>query len=124
MKGATEYYKLFGKSQQIGRLYLQLSTHARGECFEIFLLPDGMEVNGDRVGIHKNTVEVYGMVSGQRGWTEVYGWKYKGKWQDDFYHAVEKREEEVLKLKELQSRDRKVSLSNEKKRINNLLANY
>ena len=101
MKGADEYYDLFkGKSQQVGRLFLQLHTHARGKCFEIFLLPEGLEVEGDRISGRDN-VEVYGMTGGQRGWTESYGWLHTGKWKDDFLAIVERKKIERDESKKL-----------------------
>ena len=97
MKGADEYYDLFkGRSQQFGRLYLQASKHARGKCFEIKMMPEGMIGSGDSVSGH-NVVEVYGVVSGQRGWTEAYGWIHKGKWQDDFFAIVERKKADRAK---------------------------
>ena len=66
MKGADEYYDLFnGKSQQIGRLFLQFHTHARGKFFEIYLLPKGIEIKGNVISGRDN-VEIYGMTGGQR----------------------------------------------------------
>lgn len=89
MNGANEYYDLFkGESQQIGRLFLQFHTHARGKCFEMYLLPEGFSVKGDRIEGREN-VEIYGMVSGQRGWTESYGWLHTGAWVHDFNKIVE-----------------------------------
>jgi len=124
MKGADEYYDLFnGQSQQIGRLFLHPHTHARGKCFKIFLLPEGVEIEGNRVG-RRDNVCVYGVTGGQLGWTETYGWLYKGKWQDDFAKIVEERKaakeaaraNAILKTKEADA--------NEKDRINNLLYSY
>ncbi len=125
MQGADEYYDLFrGESQQIGRLFFQLHTHARGKCFEIFLVPDGVKVEGGHVGGVKDVVEIYGMAGGQRGWTETYGWLHKGKWQDDFSAIVEqkKAEREVNKIK--YEKKIKAQKTQESKKVDSLLSSY
>lgn len=127
MQGATEYYHLFnGKSQQIGRLFFQLHTHARGECFEIFLIPEGVEIeNGkDNVGGIKDRVEVYGVTSGQRGWTETYGWLHKGKWTDDFNKIVEQKIIERDKTIERRKKTTKEKEILEKNETQKLLDSY
>jgi len=99
MRGADEYYDLFkGKSEQIGRLFFQPHTHARGKCFEIFVIPDGIEVVGSTIDGANGSVEVYGVTGGQRGWTETYGWIHKGKWQEDF--------ESIINMKRGEAKDR------------------
>ncbi len=91
MKGADEYYNLFnGKSQQIGRLFLQFRTHARGKCFEMYLLPEGFKIEGGRI-VGRDNVLIYGETGGESGWTETYGWLHKRKWQEDFKAIVEKK---------------------------------
>lgn len=125
MKGADEYYSLFkGKSQQRGRLFLQCHSHARGSCFEIILLPEGVKVEGSYPTNADNGVEVYGMTGGQRGWTETYGWLHKGKWQDDFNEIVSQekitRHEQQVKYKEAcERRDKEKTLKTDK-----LLSSY
>lgn len=123
MIGADEYYDLFnGESQQIGKLYLQFYTHARGKCFEMYVLPEGVEASGRRG--HKESVEVYGVTGGQRGWTETYGWKHKGKWQEDFASIVsQKSKERSEKQKSLRSEKEKRRLD-EKESINERLSQY
>lgn len=125
MKGADEYYDLFnGKSQQIGRLFLQLHRHARGKCFEIVLLPEGAEIKGNTIGGAEDTVEVYGMTGGQRGWTETYGWLHKGKWQEDFSAIIEmkKTEREVRNLRH--EEETKTAKVQKKEKVNSLLSSY
>jgi len=124
MKGADEYYDLFnGKSQQIGRLFLQFSTHARGKCFHIYLLPEGVEQKS-RYANGNDKVEIYGITSGNPGWTEVYGWLHTGKWQEDFLAIVEdkkmkKQAAEIREKIKIEAED-----SEEKKRISSLLSTY
>lgn len=124
MIGANEYYDLFdGKSQQIGRLFLQCRTHARGKCFEIFLLPEGAEIKGSRIS-GKDNVCIYGVTGGQLGWTETYGWLHTGKWKDDFLAIVEDRKIKKQAAEIKKKIDKEVKAEEEKKRINNLLSTY
>ena len=124
MEGADKYYNLFnGKSEQIGRLFMQCSKHARGKCFEIFLLPEGVEIKGS-IGSGKDNVEIYGMTSGQRGWTETYGWLHKGKWQDDFNAIVAQKEAEREKSRIRREEKLKADKSKEKSKVSALLSTY
>ncbi len=92
MNGAREYYDLFAPVVQVGKLYFQTSSHARGKTFHIFMIPDGEKVLGS-IYSHKNKVEVYGVISGNPGWTESYGWLHGGPWIDDFNKLVKERRE-------------------------------
>jgi hypothetical protein len=88
MKGARLYADAFRVSDQEGKLVWCIGSHARGKTFRLFVLPEG-EVADWRAGKHNAPlnhakVEVYGVVSGNPGWTEEYGWLHEGKWQDDF----------------------------------------
>ena len=90
MKGADEYYDLF-PTGQYGRLYILRSKHARGKTFQIFVLPKGEEAENRHFTnppTNNGTVEVYGVISGQLGWDESYGWLYGGPWQKDFDRMV------------------------------------
>jgi hypothetical protein len=86
MKGAKEFAELF-PSGQYGKLRIVSGEHARGKTFGIYI-----------GSCNENEVEVYGMVSGHPGWTETYGWIYKGPWVCDFESECAKRRE-ILKLK-------------------------
>lgn len=129
MQGANEYYDLFigCKELQFGRLYLSPGLHARGPTFEIYLLPEGV-----KCGAHplisawhcKESVEVYGMVGGQRGWTEYYGWIHKGKWQEDFEKIVEERVRELALKKEKHRQSVEASKLEKKEKIQSLLEDY
>ena len=124
MKGADEYYDLFnGKSQQIGRLFLQFHTHARGKCFEIYLLPKGIEIKGNVISGRDN-VEIYGMTGGQRGWTETYGWLHTGKWQDDFNLIVKQKEKTKDENSAMQKEEMKKRELTKKDNIDKLLSSY
>jgi len=92
MQGAREFSSLFSTGQH-GRLYFVSGSHARGRTFHVFVLPVGADAkpNGKNAPLNKNAVEVYGIVSGQPGWTEKYGWLHHGPWQEDFKKIVEDR---------------------------------
>ncbi|MES0444913.1 MAG: hypothetical protein ABUJ92_00070 [Desulfobacterales bacterium] len=124
MKGADEYYDLFkGVSQQIGRLYFQVTSHARGRCFEIILLPEGVVGSGDYVQ-RRDTVELYGMVSGQRGWTEAYGWRHTGKWVADVEKIMETKRLERKEAMENFTKGRTERKKAKLEKTNALLSDY
>src|ERR1700728_4345741 len=113
MKGAIEYANLF-KTGQYGRLYITSGSHARGATFRIQVLPKGEKAipNGSQnTCLNKEAIEVYGVISGQLGWTEVYGWLHYGKWQDDFHKLVDERK--IIIESEIQQRE--IKLKEEKK---------
>ena len=83
MYGARDFANLF-VTGQYGRLYIVAGSHARGRTFRIFVLPEGEvgENNGpNNAPCNKDAVEVYGVVAGNPGWTETYGWLHTGKWR-------------------------------------------
>lgn len=127
MKGAREYCRLFGRAEQHGRLYLVPHHHARGKTFRIYVLPEcEMAIpNGDfNPPLNKDAVEVYGIISGDPGWSEVYGWLHEGPWQDDFKMICGNRERELRlleKKREVEIENRRIS---ESARIAELLGSY
>ena len=126
MQGATEFAKMF-KSGQHGRLYLCSSSHARGETFRIFVLPSGEAArpNGPSNGpLNSDAVEVYGVVSGNPGWTETYGWLHRGKWEADFAELVASRRREIAMSKSLQDQKKYDAYNAERHRNASLLAAY
>ena len=97
MKGAQRYASLFETGQH-EKLYLVSGKHARGSTFQVFILQERETAipNGpNNPPLNKDAVEVYGVISGQPGWTESYGWLHDGKWQADFAKLVSDREEEI-----------------------------
>ena len=95
MQGADEYYNLIDKADRLklgelkrincygygyGFKYKNvvfiLSTHARGNCFKIWIY----ENEDIQDTLKDNHLEVYGITGGNPGWTETYGWLHKGKW--------------------------------------------
>ena len=127
MNSAYEYCEVFKKAEQIGRLYVLPSGHARGSTFHIYVLPEGLKLTDDnffKMNLDNDIVEVYGIISGEPGWTETYGWIHEGKWQTDFEEIYQKRlkelEEEKAKLKAL----KKSKEAENEKRIKSLLDTY
>lgn len=113
MQGAKEYAELLGTGN-FEKLSFESGSHARGKTFHVWILGnDG-----------KRSVEVYGVVGGNPGWTESYGWLHSGKWQDDFEKLVASTKlknearlaSEQVKAKEIQEA--------ECLRIQTLLAQY
>jgi len=125
MNGANEFCKVFNKPEQIERLFLVPGSHARGPTFNIWILPTNeLLEKGVMPWTVKDSIKVYGAVSGQLGWTESYGWKHKGKWVDDFEKALKHRKEiiesnnlESLRIKGLKEQELKDN-------INTLLNGY
>lgn len=123
MKGAKEYAELFEKSQQHDKLYLQVGEHARGKTFHLWILPSEEKLT-ESIHTCKDAVEVYGITSGQPGWTETYGWLHKGAWQEDFEKLVnsKKLEKEAERKK---NQDLNEEAEKEKReKVKSLLASY
>ena len=100
MIGANEYGKLF-ETGQYGGLYIESGFHARGRTFHIWLNPDGVE---DKE-LHRETAfKVYGIIGGQPGWTEYYGWLHRGLWMREFGDLINKRKAEIT-AKEQEAKD-------------------
>ena len=126
MKGARKYARLF-KTGQYERLYITSSSHARGDTFRIQVLPKGEEAkpNGSsNQCLNSDAVEVYGVISGNPGWTEEYGWKHKGKWQEDFENLVRSKEMEIESKNKIDQATTEENVKAEKERIGNLLSEY
>lgn len=90
MNGARQFAEYF-ETGQYGRFYIVSGCHARGKTFHIFILPEGVEARGNgpnNACLNTDAVEVYGIIGGQPGWTESYGWLHRGKWEDDFAALV------------------------------------
>lgn len=125
MNGAREYAELFPAGQH-GQLLLLSGSHARGRTFHIYVLPEG--VQAERLVGHlrppSGAVEVYGILGGQPGWTEYYGWIHEGPWQDDFSRLVEAREKEVAQKKAQKKAEQTAAKQAEEKRTADLLSTY
>ena len=124
MKGADEYYDVFGgRSEQIGKLYLKFHKHARGKCFQMYVMPEGAKPN--QYGhAPENSVEVYGVTGGQRGWTETYGWLHEGPWQADFMKIVSERKAALEEKRKLNDKQKAESIKQEAGKTAQLLASY
>jgi hypothetical protein len=127
MKGADEFCKVFKKTERIGRLYLLPDSHARGKTFRIYILPEGEKVikNGDcNPPLNSNCVEVYGIISGQPGWTDAYGWLHTGKWVDDFNEIYKTRLDIMTKKAEQLIIDADLERQKVVNKTNLLLSSY
>lgn len=126
MLGALEYTRLF-KTGQYEKFYFVSGEHARGKTFRIYLLPKGEVAipNGPmNAPLNENAVEIYGIVSGQPGWSEVYGWIHEGKWQLDFERMVAEKKKEIEAEKDKEKSILKKKKKAEEKRIQELLSDY
>lgn len=123
MKGADEYCNVFSKPEQFGKLFLYPSSHARGSTFDIWVLPSDEKCTV-KPWAAKNSIKVYGPVSGNLGWTEVYGWIHKGRWCKDFEIIFASRKE-LLNKKKIESDKKSLSRKKEEEGHDNaLLDNY
>jgi hypothetical protein len=127
MKGADEFCEIFINAEQVGNLYMVPSSHARGNTFYLYVLPDGekaIENGGCNPPLNKDSVEVYGVISGQRGWTEAYGWLHDGQWQDDFYELFKKRKAAAEKLRAATAESNARTAGEKRNKTAELLASY
>jgi hypothetical protein len=60
-----------------GNVIYVTSSHARGKCFQIYLVDDIDKTDEE---LKQNAFEVYGVIGGNPGWTEEYGWIHNGTW--------------------------------------------
>ena len=123
MEGLHDYCKLFTRPYQFGRLYILPGSHARGQTLHIFVIKKSHIVTDDlwSKGV---SVEVFGVVSGQPGRTEKYGWLKQGPWVRDFEDiCVERRR--ILKEKSIASKNRILfTKAKEARRIADFLRDY
>lgn len=125
MKGSEKAH-LF-KTGQYGRLYITSSSHARGNTLRIQVLPkDEVAIpNGsNNTCLNKDAVTVYDAISGQLGWTEVYGWLHEGKWQDDFRKLVVDTEKKIEYNNKKFAKSKTEKEKQDEEKISKLLDNY
>lgn len=123
MNGAREFYGLFRGKEQIGRLFISASRHARGSTLHVWVLPEGVEVE-EGCWPGSNSVEVYGITGGNPGWTESYGWLRRGPWEQDFAKIVEDRRAAGKKYQEEQAAKRAAEAAEAEAKERALLATY
>ncbi len=111
MTGAREYAE-YMPSGIYGKLRIVSGEHARGRTFRVY------------VGDEKNSVEVYGIISGNPGWTECYGWLHKGPWQEDFYKQFESKKLERQEAIKRSIATTAETIEKENKRIADVLSSY
>jgi hypothetical protein len=129
MKGADKFYNIinqaysrkFGDLRKInlkyrwsggdseayinGNVIYVTSSHARGKCFQIYLV-DSINMTDEE--LKQNAFEVYGIVNGQPGWTEEYGWKHEGAGVNSILNYLIELENKIIQhensLKELKTK--------------------
>ena len=82
------------ETEQIGQFYVVHGQHARGDTFEIQILPKGVKAVANGKGnlcLNSEAVLVYGQAGGISGWTDSYGWLIAGPWQASFRDLVKQR---------------------------------
>lgn len=94
-------YPGYGNAIIRNNIIIASGDHARGRTVHIFLVD-----NEDYIGNIINCpgkLEVYGVVSGQPGWNEEYGWIHSGSWVkvieriiDNVLIEIEQKEYEVF----------------------------
>lgn len=127
MKGAREFAELFKTTQQIGKLYIAVGSHARGKTFEIWILSTDKAIeitNRTNPPAFKDAIQVYGVIAGLSGWTECYGWLHEGPWQQDFYKIVEEKNNAKTLEMCKENAEAKSRKEFEKERVKTLLDNY
>ena len=126
MYGAREYAELI-PTGQYGRLYCTSGVHARGKTFRIQVLPKDEEAISNGSGnmcVNKDAVVVYGVIGGQPGWTEYYGWLHHGKWEKDFESLLlVKERDRIMRINRREEAEIHKELI-EIARIEALLSNY
>ena len=123
MQGAREYAGLFSRTEQVGRLFIASGSHARGDTLHIWVLPaEYVQPPGTYPG--SNAVEVYGIMGGNPGWTEYYGWLRRGPWEEDFKQIVAERRAAADKRKVEREAKQEVEKREAEERANALLASY
>lgn len=126
MNGAREFAAYF-TTGQYGKLYIVSGRHARGKTFHIYVLPEGEEAkpNGDcNPPLNDNAVEVYGVISGNAGWTESYGWIHTGAWKEDFLELYRQKVSEADIFFEKQAQSILKKQQDEKNHQIDLLSKY
>lgn len=127
MRGAREYV-VFLLEGQYDRLYIETDSHARGYTLNIYVLPKDTVVTNinelRKIKYTESVVKVYGIVSGDYGWTESYGWLHKGPWEKSFYNLVENKKREIAEEKERKEREKRQKEYEEKQRQISTLTEY
>jgi hypothetical protein len=91
------------------------------------VLPEGEKAKPNGMSntcLNSDAIEVYGVISGNLGWTEEYGWKHEGKWQEDFEKLVRSKEMEIESKNRMNQATTEENAKAEKERVNNLLSEY
>jgi len=113
MDGAKEYAAII-PSGKYGKLEIKSGRHARGYYFHVYICGDDPD----------DQVEVYGILGGQPGWTEYYGWKKYGPWQKDLEKLKKHFEQKELEEKKRAQLEKQKEKEKKQKMEEKILANY
>lgn len=126
MEGCEEFCRYI-PTGQYGRLYCVNSSHGRGKTFEIVLLPPGEAplLNGSsNPPLNRNGVTVFGVISGNPGWDETYGWLHEGPWQQEIQRVYDYFVELERKMNEEREKEDRRKAEELKRRQAETLASY
>ena len=125
MKGAYEYCHLFPKMEQFGRLIVWPKSNARGKTFHIYVVPKNFKAASNGwCPSPENDVEVYGVIGGNSGHSEEYGWVHHGPWEKDFAIVCHARRLQLEKQEAIGRQLMAGQKNDEANRIQNLLDQY
>lgn len=127
MEGARELAVVFTKPEQIGKLYLLPGSHARGKTFSVYVLPEDEDADiqyESNPPINKNIVEVFGVIGGQCGWTEYYGWIHRGKWENDLNAVFDTRKKEIEENNKKASDEKQKRVESDRLTTKELISKY
>jgi len=110
---AIEYANLFGRGR-VGKLFLDPCFTDCEPIFRVYVLAD--EKKGLVPG---NFIEVYGELERKR-----YGWRHRGRWEQDFYALVERRKAEVAAEADRANQKKLAAEEAERQRIAKILDSY
>ena len=115
MQGADKYYNLitkaynynikglnkidcggYGEGYKENNIVFILSEHARGKTFNIWVY----ETSDIQDALNDEHLEVYGVTSGNLGWTEAYGWLVNGSWKNIIEGYFSYLEQEIHNIEE------------------------
>jgi hypothetical protein len=103
----------YGQGYQYKNIVFVLGEHARGKTFQIWIYKD----NDISSALTDEHIEVYDVISGQRGWTEIYGWTVDGAWKDYIEKYFDNLTEQITEKANEQELLRKQAEDEENKKL-------
>lgn len=83
--------KGYGNGYKYKNIIFVLSEHARGKTLKIWIYENENIIDP----LKEDNLEVYGVISGQPGWTESYGWIIEGSWVSFIENYMNRLEYEI-----------------------------